>query len=225
MNELVETHMKLAEMEAHKFHRRNPPVLEYDDILQEAYYGLIRASYGYDSSKGVLFASYASVAIQNRLKRVHTKAKSTVTCGCDSKIDGLLRKVIFESKGRFPSAEDIISRYKVPLCSAKTIILKYRCQSLLRLDKKLEDSTSSVIDIMDLGHYKRPDLMCERKDLEGYLLTLVKLLPHDWKNLIDRRYFKGMKLREMAELEGISPPAIEHKLEHAINALRTEMGE
>ena len=221
MIELVEKYMSLAKYEADKFFRRNTMLLEYEDLLQEAYYGLIKASEGYEEGKGAIFATYATRCIQHRLKRVH--GKSRAVGGGDTKLDGLLRKVLFDSKGKIPTAEEIVSKYKVNICSAKSIIMKYRSHSPVELDKQFDDSNECLIDILDLGNYKRPDSMYERKDLEETLLVMIKLLPLEWKELIDRRYFKEMKLNEMAKLNKSTVPAVYKRLNNVINTLRGEL--
>lgn len=217
-----DNYLNLATSEANKFYKKQIRVLDYDDIYQEACLALIKATYGYEPSKGISFITYATKVIQRHLKRIQSQWNSVVSCGSESKTDGLLRKVMFDSKGAMPSAEDIISKYKVTIYNANSVLLKYRSQFSLRLDMRLENSSMSVIDILDLGQYQRPDLMYERKDLEEYLMLMLKLLPLQWKILIDRRYFKNMSLREISEIQGISPQAIKDKLIRIINVLRME---
>jgi len=222
MNELAEKYIGLAKKEAGKFIKHQNRALEFEDILQEAYYALVKATSSYKDDTDASFITYATIVIQRHLKRVQSQWNSVVSCGSESKTDGLLRKVIFDAKGKIPSAAEIISKYKVTIYSAKSVLLKYRSQVPLRLDQKLYDSSMSVIDILDLGQYKRPDLMYEQKDLEEYLLLMIKLLPLQWKILIDRRYFKGMSLQKIADFEGVTPQAIKDRLTRIINALKEE---
>ena len=222
MNELAEKYISLAKHEAGKFCKHQNRVLDFDDIHQEACYALIKATDSYKDGSGASFITYATIVIQRHLKRVQSQWNSVVSCGSESKTDGLLRKVIFDANGKIPSAAEIISKYKVTIYNAKSVLLKYRSQIPLRLDQKLYDSSMSIIDILDLGQYKRPDLMYEQKDLEEYLLLMLKLLPLQWKILIDRRYFKDMSLQKIADIEGVTPQAIKDRLTRVINALKEE---
>jgi len=222
MNELAEKHIGLAQKEASKHCKHINKVLDFEDILQEAYYALIKATYSYNDHSGASFITYATIVIQRHLKRIQSQWNSVVSCGSESKTDGLLRKVVFDAKGKIPSATEIINKYKVTIYSAKSVLLKYRSQVPLRLDQKLYDSSMSVIDILDLGQYKRPDLMYERKDLVEYLLLMLRLLPLQWKILIDRRYFKDMSRQKIADIEGVSERAISYRLTRVINELKKE---
>ncbi len=45
------------------------PIIEVDELMHEAYFGLIRAVENYDASQGVLFMSYAAFWIRQAVKR------------------------------------------------------------------------------------------------------------------------------------------------------------
>jgi RNA polymerase primary sigma factor len=54
------------------------PIIEMDELMHEAYFGLIKAVESYDSSQGVLFMSYATSWIRQAVKRFLNNCGSVV---------------------------------------------------------------------------------------------------------------------------------------------------
>ena len=227
MNELklIENHMKLARIIAKKYFKTHSRVVEYEDVEQESYYRLIKASEGYNDTLGIPFTVYVSTIIRRGLNRFYAQFQSVVSCGSDSKSEGLLRKIVYDSNGTMPEAYQIIAKYQTTKYNAKNLILKYRSQNLLRLDKQLLDSDSCVMDILDFQKFKNPSEMYERKDLEEYLYELLKEMPMSWKSIIDKRYFKEMSLIIIGNENGVSPQAIKQNINRIIKFLNKRMEE
>lgn len=220
----VEEHIGLARSIASQYYRNHSNhLLEYEDVEQEAYYRLIKACEGYDSSNGATFSSYATKVITQGLNRLYVNNESSVSYGSNARFDRLFKKVTFDCDKW--TVNSIMEKYKTNRYNAMSVIQKYRSKNTLRLDKCLENSTDTYIDMLDLGGYKRPDLMYERKDLLEYLYHNLRLMPIDWKYMIDRRYFKNMTLQKIADIEGVSPQAVKGKLERVINTLKMKMEE
>ena len=45
------------------------PIIEMDELMHEAYFGLVKAAESYDSGQGILFMSYATTCIRQAVKR------------------------------------------------------------------------------------------------------------------------------------------------------------
>jgi len=86
-NELVEQNMGLA---VHFVQKYSATGMERDDLLQEAYLGLIDAAEGFDADRGVRFSTYAwwhirkriteALNKQNDMIRTPRRAKDRVQC-------------------------------------------------------------------------------------------------------------------------------------------------
>ncbi len=222
---LVEKNIDLAKFLAFKMHKKLSWKLDIRDIIQEAYIALLRASEGFDSSHGVLFKTYASKVINWHLKRIYHNSQSTVSCGAESKIDNLMRLVLFESKGKELSQNMISKKYQISKYNATSILLKNKANNLIRLDRKLYNSDLSLIDVLDLGNYNQPDLLYEQKDLIEVLYESLMLIKKKDRTIINYRYFDNMSLREIGIIYFVTPQAIKYKIDCVIKRLTTLIGE
>jgi RNA polymerase sigma factor (sigma-70 family) len=57
---LVECHLEYAELAARRMARRQPKSIDWQDLFQEACFGLVEAAATFDSSEGVKFETWAT---------------------------------------------------------------------------------------------------------------------------------------------------------------------
>src|SRR3954465_15952145 len=65
-NELIEAHKSLASHLARRFANRGEP---FDDLLQVAYLGMLKAELRFDTERGLEFSTFATATVEGELKR------------------------------------------------------------------------------------------------------------------------------------------------------------
>src|SRR6266853_521695 len=65
-NELIEAHKSLASHLARRYANRGEP---FDDLLQVAYLGMLKAVERFDPDRNLEFSTYATVTVEGELKR------------------------------------------------------------------------------------------------------------------------------------------------------------
>src|SRR3954467_15766045 len=65
-NELIEAHKSLASHLARRYANRGEP---FDDLLQVAYLGMLKAVERFDPERNLEFSTYATVTVEGELKR------------------------------------------------------------------------------------------------------------------------------------------------------------
>src|SRR5689334_24973649 len=65
-NELIEAHKPLASHLARRFANRGEP---FDDLLQVAYLGMLKAVERFDPERGLEFSTFATATVDGELKR------------------------------------------------------------------------------------------------------------------------------------------------------------
>src|SRR2546430_1529519 len=65
-NELIEAHKSLASHLARRFANRGEP---FDDLLQVAYLGMLKAVERFDPERGLEFSTFATATVEGELKR------------------------------------------------------------------------------------------------------------------------------------------------------------
>src|SRR5437879_13893874 len=71
-NELIEAHKSLASHLARRFANRGEP---FDDLLQVAYLGMLKAVERFDPDRNLAFSTFATAAVEGELKR-HVRANT-----------------------------------------------------------------------------------------------------------------------------------------------------
>ncbi len=62
-SELFESHRHVAVRLAGRYRAKSPPWVSHDDLFQECKIALLRASKGFDTRRGIVFSSYATVIV------------------------------------------------------------------------------------------------------------------------------------------------------------------
>src|SRR5471032_1803005 len=76
-NELIEAHRLLAAHFARRYANRGEP---FDDLLQVAYLGMLKAVERFDPARDIEFSTFAAATIEGELKRHSATAPGR--CGC-----------------------------------------------------------------------------------------------------------------------------------------------
>ena len=110
---------------------------EIEDLMQEAYFGLQKAAYGYDTSKGVAFLTYASYKIQAVIQRYcfNNSLTKRIPIHILETIHKYhsFRKKYFDINNEYPDDELVMKHLhigKKRLMELKQIIHSEQCQSL-----------------------------------------------------------------------------------------------
>lgn len=118
-----------------------------DDLLQEAYFGLWKAVQHYETSKNVLFMSYAEYWIKQSLQRYMEKCGSIMRISSYSRQRiGRYRKAVQELEqelGREPTTKEIADK----MCISEELLpeLQIQTQRVLSLDTTISDDSDLTL--------------------------------------------------------------------------------
>lgn len=213
-NTLVEQHLGLAEAIARRFARRGEPL---DDLVQVAYFGLIRAVERYDPDVGTAFAGYAVPTMVGEIKRHFRDRTWTLHVGRPTK-DLLPRlrdttDLLTAELGRAPSATELAQALDVSVDSILHALEArgaYRAGSLSS-PNDATDRAPIGIGAVDPGI----DAVVDRLAIERLLHTL----PERERYLIELRFFGELTQGEIAARTGISQMHVSRLLRKALARL------
>ena len=192
---------------------------DFEDAMQDAYFGLYEAVRNYDESKGYKFLIYAKWYIRQAVKRrrnmpldisEHTRQEV-----------GKIKRVrdnLTQQLKRRPTATEI-SRY--------TKISVDRIDYLLNVIKPVRSIYEPVsgTDNLTAGDCIQDDRICFEDEIAAFdeqrhIREVVADLPDDDRRIIELFYFDGMTQTEIAEAEGISISQVRQQREKAMRQLR-----
>jgi len=217
-SQLVSIHQPLVEHLARRFRNRGEP---YDDLVQVATIGLIKAIDRYDPARGVEFSTYATPTIVGEIKRWFRDKGWAVRVPRrlqEMRLEiGAATGVLAQELGRSPTVAELAERIGASEDEILDGIESAAAYSTLSLDAP-EGSESDGPSVLDM-------LGAEDEALEGVenreaLKPLLAALPERERRILLLRFFAGMTQSQIAVEVGISQMHVSRLLARTLVRLR-----
>jgi RNA polymerase sigma-B factor len=218
--ELVERFMPLARQLARRYHRAEEP---FDDLLQVASLGLLKAIDRFDLDRGIAFSSYAVPTILGELKRHFRDRTWSVRVPRDLqelvlKVDGTVSDLGRELH-RAPTVTEISQRLSVAeedILEAMQAGGAYRATSL-ETPRGTEDEAADTLGDTLACTEQGFDLAEDRATLAQLLLAVT---PRE-REVLRLRFEDDLTQREIGQRIGVSQMQTSRIIRHSIARLRT----
>jgi len=218
--ELVERFLPLARDLALRYRYTDEP---FDDLLQVASIGLIKAIDRYDPGRGAKFTSYAAPTILGELKR-HFRDKGWSlhvprelqerTLAVGNATEWLSTEL-----GRSPKVREVAEHLGCPVekvLEAQVAAASYEAASLDTPVVRDDDESASLVDTLG-GVDDAYELVGDR----DALATTWKELPDVERAVLELRFMHDLKQREIGERIGYSQMHVSRVLRRALSRLET----
>jgi RNA polymerase sigma-B factor len=218
--ELVKRCLPLARDLARRYTYTDEP---FDDLLQVASLGLIKAIDRFDPDRGAKFASYAAPTILGELKR-HFRDKGWalhVSRDLQERTLVVSREAEALSKrlGRSPKPREVASAIG---CSVEEVLeaqqaaASYEAASLDAPSAHDDDGAAPLVDLLG-GEDSAYELVADRDAIaSGW-----KALPEIERSVLELRFMHGLNQREIGERIGYSQMHVSRLLRRALSRLET----
>ena len=220
-NELIEAHKSLASHLARRFANRGEP---FDDLLQVAYLGMLKAVERFDPERGLEFSTFATATVEGELKRhFRDKTWSVRVPRRPQELHLRLGNVINELSQRLnrpPRVPEVATELGVTdeeVLEAMEVGGAYRSSSLDARPSEGHESTSLErrIGTRDHGFALAED----RVLLERVLADL----PERERLIVELRFFHDKTQTEIAQEVGISQMHVSRLLGRTLIKLRERL--
>ncbi|MDZ4827615.1 MAG: SigB/SigF/SigG family RNA polymerase sigma factor [Actinomycetota bacterium] len=220
-NELIEAHKSLAAHLARRFSNRGEP---FDDLLQVAYLGMLKAVERFEPDRGLEFSTFATATVEGELKRhFRDKTWSVRVPRRPQELHLRLGNAINEFSQRHhrpPRAAELAEELGVSeeaVLEAMEVGGAYRSTSL---DAGTTDSgddftLESRLGIADAGFNLAEHRVVLEQLLEG--------LPERERMIVRLRFFDELTQTEIAEQIGISQMHVSRLLARTLTQLRERL--
>ena len=195
-----------------------------DDILQEAYFGLMAAVEKFDVSKGFAFTTFANYYVRNAMRRFLIKARPG--CRLPEYMVTKVRKYekfvanFFREFGRTPTEQEARVLLRMP--DIQTV--KKASMDPASLDKSFDNGSGGTLEDLYAISDDDADQVIEslfREQLRRDLWDAVDELPERWGQVIRAKYQDDKTYVELAEEFGVSDQAIRSNVEKGMRRLRS----
>lgn len=219
-NQLATLHLPLAEHLARRFAGRGEP---YEDLVQVATIGLIKAIDRYDPGRGAEFSTYATPTILGEIKRWFRdkgwairvpRRLQELRLSISSATTDLLQQL-----GRSPTIAELAHAIRASEDDVLEALETASAYSTVSLDSP-EPGENSQSTIETIGHDDEALAGVENREA---LARLLSLLPDRERKIIVLRFFRGMTQSQIAGEIGISQMHVSRLLSRTLIRLRKDM--
>ena len=198
-----------------------------EDLLQEAYFGLVEAVQHYEMSKNVRFMTYAEYWIKQAVQRYLDKCGSTVRIPSHTrqKIARYKKTVQELAQGldRVPTNHEIADRMNISVELLSE--LKIQMQEVVSLDTPLtDDSSLALVDTVQANYSLEDETIDKIYDehSKSELWGIVARFTDKRENLIIKEIFiNNQTMSAVAREQGISLDRLRQIKEKGLQKLRT----
>ncbi|MBT9770725.1 sigma-70 family RNA polymerase sigma factor [Coprococcus catus] len=200
---------------------------EMDDLMQEGYLGLYSAAIRFDQNAGASFLTYAAFWIRQRMRRYIENCCSTVriSSGMAARVQKY-RKLQSDYQKQFghkPSADEIRALMGISRSEYDTMQQAVRMGTIASLSAPTgEDDTVTIGDT--IGNEGIEDAIIDRidqEDMKRDVHAAVDKLPDREREVITLRYFEGLTMEQVGELESRSMESVRQCQAKALRLLRS----
>ncbi|MDI2035116.1 sigma-70 family RNA polymerase sigma factor [Paenarthrobacter nitroguajacolicus] len=216
---LVLDHLNLAKSIAARYSAHTH---DLDDVRQVAYMGLIKASRGYDESRGVSFPAYAAPTIAGEVKRYlrdHCWVVRPPRTIQDVRRQVLARtEELTQALQRTPSPEEVADDLRLDPCQVREALMagtSKRPDSLDAPASEGRDGLQGSLSAFGCPTDRLEDVLALRNAIRG-------LSPED-RHLLYRRYYREETQSTIAEALGVSQMQVSRKLSRILVALQRQL--
>src|SRR5262249_13094760 len=225
--ELVEAFLPLVRLIAERIHRRLPPGMDLESLVQAGVMGLLEALDRYDPARGA-FHPYARYRIQGEimeyLRSLDWASRSVRAWGRKA---AAARTRLTGRLGREASAEEMAAELGVSL------------RQYYRADRKLNDAVVLNLDDVSVASEKEwetareefgqragqdPLTLLENKNLVGKLTAAIEELSERERLVVTLYYHEELTLREIGEILNLTEGRISQIHGQALSRLRQSLG-
>jgi RNA polymerase sigma-B factor len=220
-NELIEAHKSLASHLARRFANRGEP---FDDLLQVAYLGMLKAVERFDPGRGLEFSTFATATVEGELKRhFRDRTWSIRVPRRPQELHLRLGNAVNELSQRLhrpPRVPELAAELGVSedeVLEAMEVGGAYRSSSL---DSKPGEGRESLTLESRLGEHDEGFDLAEHRVL---LERLLDELPERERTIVRLRFFEDMTQTEIATQVGISQMHVSRLLSRTLLQLRERL--
>ena len=216
---LVLDHLNLAKSIAARYSAHTH---DLDDVRQVAYMGLIKASRGYDESKGVSFPAYAAPTIAGEVKRYlrdHCWVVRPPRTIQDVRRQVLARtEEMTQTLQRTPSPEEVAEDLSLESCQVREALMAGTSKRPDSLDAPASEGRDGLQGSLSA-------FGCPTDRLEDVLAlrNAIRDLSAEDRHLLYRRYYREETQSTIAEALGMSQMQVSRKLSKILVSLQTQL--
>ena len=212
--ELIRRNYALAASIAKRFCGRG---VDYEDLIQLALIGMLKAIRTFDIERGTAFSTYAVPLIMGEIRKF-LRDDGMIKVNRQSKRNGAIlmraREEFMETEGREPRIEELKEITGLEEDEIATALES--CRPVASLSDQIGDAPALTIE----NTVEDTESSIERVFDKIALADALERLPDNWRKIIVLRYFKDYSQQKTADILGLSQVKVSREEKKIIAELR-----
>ena len=228
-NDLVSEHVYLVQHVVNQLASRYPRHVDRSELWSAGALGLVDASRRYDPETGIPFARYAIIRIRGAIiDSTRTRDWATRRLRRDMRKVREVSDAFQMREGRSPSDAEMAELLDMSVEQLTKHKSAAASATLLHLDHVMpgmdpgEGGIAGKIEERDPG--RLPEDATENQELVGTVRSAVSFLSDNQREVVERYYFKGELLRDIADSMGVTEARASQVRSEALDAMRAYFG-
>lgn len=223
---LVVEHLHLVRHVVNQVSTRYPSHVDRDELWNAGALGLVDAARRYDPDAGFAFPRYAMIRIRGAIID-STRSRDWATRQLRRHLRAARHasEALAHQQGREPTTAEVAAAVGITGDELERHRAAAVNASLLHLDQRVgtdDDEDATLGDLVqETSRDALPDEQLEHRELVGTLKTAVDHLPPTQRHVVERYYFQGAYLRDIAGTLGVTEARVSQLRTEALNALRS----
>jgi RNA polymerase sigma factor for flagellar operon FliA len=225
-NDLVRDHLDLVGRTVAKVSARYPRHVDREELWNAGALGLVEAARRFNPESGIPFERYASIRIRGAIidsTRTRDWASRSVRRRYREMEDA--NTSLRDSIGRDPDRETLANALGITVEELDKTQAQSAASMLLYLDyQRPEDNVSLRDTVIDQDLTTQPEAALEQREMLGTLRAAVTGLPDTHRAVVERYYYNGEMLQDIAKDLGVTQARVSQIRSEALNSLRAWFG-
>ena len=227
-DKLIENYIPLVKKIAGRISKTTNVTVEFDDLVSDGIFGLIKAINNFDVSRGIKFETYATPVVKGSILN-SLRALDWVP----ERIRGKAREMEKAASkfactyGREGTKQEIAALMEISASDLYELIANLGCAYLLSLNQPFSCfNNEDEIEIMDTVSDDRvvePSMELSFSEQRDELKKALNCLPPREKLLIEYHYFKRMTFEKISPYLGVTKQRVSQIHSRALKMLREHL--
>lgn len=221
-NDLVNRYLPLVKSVVGRIAINLPTHVPREDLHSVGMMGLLQAIRNYDPGNTASLESYARHrirgAVLDELRRIDWVPRSVHD---KSKVVQKAIAKLEQQLGRIPTAKEVAKELKIPINDYESLLEKIKPATFISLDSaSTPDSEQEETIAVPDDRAKDPQDEASKREMIRIVADRINELPDNMRKVLGFYYFENMRLREIAEIFGVTESRICQIHSQAILSLR-----
>jgi RNA polymerase sigma factor for flagellar operon FliA len=225
--QLILEHIPLVRYLVSRMATKLPPHLDLQDLMSAAMIGLINAADRFDTTRGVLFKTFAEQHVRGTILD-ELRSYDVLSRSMRDKYKRLERELrqLEHLLGRNPTSEEVADSLQMGLEDYFKLLDDVHAFTFISLDDSWEGDDGSPLCLADVlceTEAKNPQQLVMGKQLAEALGQAIDTLPEKERQTITLYYNEDLNLKEIGELLGLTESRISQIISQAMVRLRSRL--